>query len=360
MLRATANHIVGPSRRGGSAVQNSAAGTTSADNPRRRQLVFAGCYTEATPFLFGSAGHGILSFELTDATTGSLRPLNGGLPTPAGTNPTYLTLSADGSRLYCANESEPAEVRSFMVDHYSDDAPLVPLNTMSTGGTDAKGACWVTTDPGGTSLLAANYTSGSVACLPLEPGTGRLLPASDVQNQRTLGLPCGPNKNRQEGPHAHAAVFSPTSPTDVYVPDLGLDMILHYKYNSDHGTLSISLDTSLKADGAATGPRHFCVHPSGKYGYLINEMASMVTPLAIDPTTGGLSICGSSVSTLPHDWEAATTAMRVGSTFTERGRKISHAAHIAMHPSGRWCYGSNRTCANRALSPVLFSLALPL
>jgi 6-phosphogluconolactonase len=28
--------------------------------------------------------------------------------------------------------------------------------------------------------------------------------------------------------------------------------------------------------------------------------------------------------------------------FTERERLISHCAHVAMHPSGRWVYGSNR------------------
>lgn len=90
--------------------------------------------------------------------------------------------------------------------------------------------------------------------------------------------------------HAHALVFNPASPTDCYVPDLGLDVVHHYKYAD--GKLSLQPATSLTADGVAMGPRHMCFHPSGQFAYFNNEMAAAVTPVRVDLETGGLSIAG--------------------------------------------------------------------
>jgi 6-phosphogluconolactonase len=249
----------------------------------RRQLVFVGCYTDSTPFLFGSTGGGVLSFEL-EPSTGALTPLNGGKPTPAGTNPTYLTASADGSRLYCGNETEPSEVRSFVIDATSD-APLTPLNSQPAHGL---GACWVTLDHEGKHLLAANYTSGSCCVFPIDAQTGGLLPASDVQEQ---GGTLGPNSNRQEGPHAHCVFFSPTSATDCYVPDLGMDMVHHFKYSSADGKLALSSATSVSAAAPGVGPRHFCFHPSGKFAC---ECACSLLSRA--PCAAALCSCGCNAS----------------------------------------------------------------
>ena len=229
------------------AAQVTAGGSPATNTAKVPQLLFVGCYTDATPFLFGSPGQGILSFRIDDPETGALTPLNSGIPTPAGTNPTYITVSADGTRLYCACEGEPSEVRSFAIDA-SSDSPLTPLNTQPGHG-DA--ACWVTLDSAGKFLLAANYTSGSVVCYPID-ADGSIGAASDVQEQSTLGLSLGPNAQRQEGPHAHAIFPSPTSPTDFYVPDLGLDKVFHYQL-SDHGKLRLSMETSVGADGVGMG-----------------------------------------------------------------------------------------------------------
>ena len=45
------------------------------------------------------------------------------------------------------------------------------------------------------------------------------------------------NKERQEGPHAHAAVFSPDN-RFVMVADLGLDQLLVYSFNAAAGTFA--------------------------------------------------------------------------------------------------------------------------
>ena len=147
----------------------------------------------------------------------------------------------------------------------------------------------------------------------------------------------------------------------------------------------------MDADGVAMGPRHICMHPSGRYAYVNNEIGSAVTPIKIDAETGGMSIAGPSLSSTPDDWTAASVAAKTTCMFTDRPALISHCAprhsrtlnphtttpsphhhyhhhqsharacaatlplagadsagglaagaHIAIHPTGRWVYCSNR------------------
>src|SRR5262249_55928837 len=72
------------------------------------------------------------------------------------------------------------------------------------------------------------------------------------------------------------------------------------------------------------GPRHFMFHPSGKFGYAINEMKSTVTALAYDGSRGVFREL-QTVSTLPKDFGGDNTT-----------------AEVQVHPSGKFLYGSNR------------------
>eukprot|EP01045_Picozoa_sp_COSAG04_P028336 COSAG04_NODE_4369_length_2134_cov_4.958231_3_plen_145_part_00 len=94
-----------------------------------------------------------------------------------------------------------------------------------------------------------NYTSGSAISFPVsEAGIG---PAASFAPQEGL-KPLGPNPNRQDGGHAHCLMFSPTSPGDCYVPDLGMDAVWHYKFSAESGELTLSQETSC--DSAAPSP----------------------------------------------------------------------------------------------------------
>jgi 6-phosphogluconolactonase len=74
----------------------------------------------------------------------------------------------------------------------------------------------------------------------------------------------------------------------------------------------------------ASGPRHFAFHPSGRFAYVINEMANTVTAFAYDVDHGILSEI-QTIKTLPADFH---------------GR--SYTAEVQVHPSGKFLYGSNR------------------
>lgn len=72
------------------------------------------------------------------------------------------------------------------------------------------------------------------------------------------------------------------------------------------------------------GPRHLSFHPSGRFVYVINEIASSLSVFAYDGASGALDL-RQTISTLPE-----------GFTGT------SHTAQVVVHPSGRFVYGSNR------------------
>src|SRR5262249_28058992 len=154
----------------------------------------------------------------------------------------------------------------------------------------------------------ANYGGGSLAVLPIGPD-GQLKPATCVIKHKGSGA----DKRRQEGPHAHAIVLDPAEKFAV-AADLGLDKLMIYKYDAENGKLEPNDPPFAEVDPGA-GPRHFAFHPSARFAYTNNEMASSVTAFKYDPQRGKLDKV-QTVSTLPEDFR--------GSNST---------AEIAMHPT---------------------------
>jgi 6-phosphogluconolactonase len=76
-----------------------------------------------------------------------------------------------------------------------------------------------------------------------------------------------------------------------------------------------------KADPGA-GPRHFAFAPNGKFGYVLDEMGSTISVFSYH---NGVLHSQQTISAIPK-------------SFTE----LSEAAEIAVHPSGKFLYASNR------------------
>ncbi|MGA9686094.1 MAG: lactonase family protein, partial [Candidatus Sulfotelmatobacter sp.] len=185
---------------------------------------------------------------------------------------------------------------------------------VASGGADP---CYITVDKTGKYVLVANYTGGSIAAFPILED-GRLGEASAFIQHTGHGT----NPQRQEAAHAHSIDLSPDNRFAI-VDDLGLDETLVYKFESAKGSLTPNDPPFAKAAPGA-GPRHFAFHPNGKFGYVINEMGSTVSVFGYDATAGVLHPL-QTISTLPPEF-------------------IGHndAAEIAVHPSGRFLYASNR------------------
>lgn len=270
--------------------------------------VFIGTYT-------GGESRGIYRLEI-DAATGSV--VSGPTLAGASENPSFLALHPSGKVLYAVNEVADfhgvttGAVSAFAVDPIAGS--LAPLDQQPSEGANP---CHVTVDAAGRHILVANYTSGTVAVLPLA-ADGRIGPASSVR--RYAGS--GPNNSRQEGPHAHHVLLDATQ-RYALCADLGSDRIRVERYDGAAGIL-----VPIEPDGVAldpgSGPRHLAWHPTAPVLYAINELRSTVTAFRWD-AAGGVLTPLQTIAALPEGFTGESTA-----------------AEIAVSPDGRFVYASNR------------------
>jgi 6-phosphogluconolactonase len=201
------------------------------------------------------------------------------------------------------------------VSAFAVDPKTGGLTLLNQESSEGAGPCHVTVDKAGKHVLVANYGGGTVAVLSVGPD-GKLGPATSVQAHRGSG----PNKGRQEKPHAHGIYLSGDE-RFAFSPDLGADRVFVYRYDAAKGT--------LEPHGAAvlppgSGPRHLAFDSKETHAYVINELLSTITVMAYDAATGVLTP-GDSIRTLPPDF--------TGTSWT---------AEVAVSPDGRFVYGSNR------------------
>ncbi len=267
-------------------------------------LVYIGTYTRAQ-------SKGIYVCRLNTVT--------GALTSPAlavsTANPSFLALHPNHRFLYVVGETTGASngtVNAFLIDDKT--GTLMLLNQQTSAG---HGPCHLVVDASGRCVLVANYGSGSIASLPIHSDGTLGPPATVIQHHGSSVDP-----SRQQGPHAHGVGFDPAN-RRAFCADLGLDKLLVYNFDPATATLTPN-DPPFGVVKPGTGPRHFVFSPNGRRVYVINEMQSTITAFDYDPQLGSLSEF-QTVSSLPNNFTGTNTA-----------------AEIAIHPNGRFLYGSNR------------------
>jgi 6-phosphogluconolactonase len=272
-------------------------------------LVYFGTYT-------GGKSKGIYVSRF-DATTGKLTEPELAAETK---NPSFLALHPTGKFLYAVGEVNDAlGQRAGAVNAYALDAKtgkLALLNQQTSGGT---GPCHVAVDATGKSVLVANYGSGSIAALPIKADGSLNAATTTIQHTGS-----SVNPKRQAGPHAHFITPSPDN-RFALACDLGLDKVLVYQLDPVPAKLTTNNPPHAVVPHGA-GPRHLAFSPDGKFVYVINEMALTITTFSYDPARGAL-FEEQNVSTVPADY-----------AITDK----DSTAEIAVHPSGKFVYGSNR------------------
>ena len=289
--------------------------------PGGKYLLYIGTYTDKD-------SKGIYVYRY-DAASGELNPL--GIATLT-TNPSFLAVHPNGKFLYAVNEMQnykgaaTGAISAYSIDRHTGRLTL--LNETASRGADP---CYISFDRSGKFALVANYTGGTVAVFPLSPD-GKIGEASSVV--KDAGTP-GPNKERQDAPHAHWIEVSERN-RYAYVADLGLDRVLIYIFDAAKGELTSAgsapdakqaarnANDFFSAETAAgTGPRHVAFSRDGKFMYVLGELDSTVTVFSNDGKEKYRSI--QKISALPAGFSAP-----------------NDAAEIAMHPSGKFLYTSNR------------------
>lgn len=278
------------------------------NTPVRRAYV--GSYTKDPP----GGGHdnpvGLSVFSV-DPATGEFTLIQ---QVPSA-NPSFVALDPTQRFLYVINEiddyqgQKTGSAEAYAINPSSGTIAL--LNRQSTNGTIPG---HLAVDPTGKYLIVANYMGGNYVTMPIE-ADGRLGPVVGTFANRGGG----PNRERQEGPHPHVVVFDQAG-RFVATADLGVDKVQILRLEG--GNLLLVSEASM-TPGA--GPRHVVFHHGGRVLYVINELNATITALEYDPASGQLGRQLQTVSTEPAGYTGPQST-----------------AEIAVHPSGKFLYASNR------------------
>ncbi|NYE35362.1 6-phosphogluconolactonase (cycloisomerase 2 family) [Nocardioides cavernae] len=307
----------------GTAATASAA-VPRARHPRRDLIAYVGSRTTRQRNARGAgitvwrvpAGHGGPWELLQTVTADDNDPTT---PTPADAvpvNPSFVVLSDDQRFLYAVH-GDSTKVSAFAVDPRSGTLSL--LDTVDCGRPNP---VHLAIDPSGRWLVVAFLTApGAVLVLP------RNADGSLGAVTSTLELPGtpGPHKTQQLGPNPHHVVFDPTGRW-LAVADRGVDRVFVAALDATTGALSLN-DPGWAQVREIEGPRHIAFHPHRPHAYLVNELRSTVTTFDWNSSAGTL--------------EATQVVPSHAPTFVGDTR----GAEIAVSPSGRYVYASNRSGA---------------
>ncbi len=236
----------------------------------------------------------------------------------------YLAISHDNQYVYSVAQKKGEFTGTISSFYLLDNGQSLDLvNERDVLGA---GPCYVSIDESGRFVMVANYVEGNVTAFEL---FGEGLIGKPVANIYHMGMSI--NKERQEGPHPHMIVQQPGT-NRVFVPDLGTDKVMIYQLE-ESGNLFPGNDPYLKV-APGLGPRHVAFHPSGRFGFVLNELMSSVTSFSIDSLNGSVSEINTQ-SILPED-------------FTE----FNKSADIHITHDGKFLYASNRGHNSLALLTV--------
>jgi 6-phosphogluconolactonase len=307
---------------------------------------YIGTYTEAA---YNGRGRGIYVFSL-DRSRGTLENIH---LCAESVNPTYIAVNSPGRVLYAVNEIDDwnagnsGAVSAFKIEGERTSGEqtsglrlrncvqfLKLVNQVSSGG---KGPCHIVLDKTGTRAVVSNYTGGCIAVLPVQPDGSLREPSGIIPFTGS-----GPNRERQEAPHAHSFLFDRDGRRG-FAFDLGTDRVMAYNVsqtgNDPAGFLVPPAEPWFSARPGA-GPRHGAIHPAGKTAYFLNELDSTIDVLAYDTDRGGFTLL-QTLSTLPPDTSGANTG-----------------AAIRVRADGKYVYASNRGNDSIAIFKVESACAL--
>ncbi len=238
-----------------------------------------------------------------------------------GVTNSWLTLNGSGDRVFVASRTE-GRITTMSRDTTTGaltvmNAVPVPMEPSSGAGgappTGNPATQVVALDPSEQYLLAANYSAHYVYVYGLE-GDGAVGNLVESAN---------------DGLSSHQIVFVPGSTRgSVLVPYRGSDTIVTYRLDNTDGSLVTEYVKEVDDDDldATTGPRHLVFHPTEpERVYSLNEVSGTIDAFGYDDASGSLTL-RSSISSVPPDYTDAD----------------KFASEIAISPSGRFIFASNR------------------
>ena len=218
--------------------------------------MYVGTYTE------GGNSKGIYTYNFNQEN-GTFELLN----TATADNPSFVTLSPEGKRLYAVSGYNEGRQGVYSFDLSENKAKLsnpVFRPTASKEALPRAGAdpCYIVSD--GKYVITANYTGGDISVFSLD-AEGRL--QAEVQHIAFAG------RTPERVTHIHCIIPSPDKKY-ILATDLGNDQVYRFRYNKKARKKAEVLTAQQVAykvsDGQ--GPRHLTFSKDGRFAYLINEL----------------------------------------------------------------------------------------
>ena len=218
--------------------------------------MYVGTYTE------GGNSKGIYTYNFNQEN-GTFELLN----TAIAANPSFVTLSPEGKRLYAVSEYNDGRQGVYSFDLSENKAKLsnpVFRPTASKEALPRAGAdpCHIVSD--GNYVITANYTGGDISVFSLD-AEGRL--QAEVQHIAFAG------RTLERVAHIHCIIPTPDKKY-ILATDLGNDRVYRFRYNKkarkNTEVLTAQQVAYQVSDGQ--GPRHLTFSKDGRFAYLINEL----------------------------------------------------------------------------------------
>ena len=213
-----------------------------------------------------------------------------------------MALAPNKRFIYAQLRGQPYPVSAFSIDHANGKLTHVGTTPL------VDQMAYLNVDKSGKHLLGASYVGAKVASYPID--------ARYVVEEKATQI-------IDTQPKAHC-VFIDAANKYVYVPVLGADHIMQFKFDAATGMLTPN-DPPVVNTKAGAGPRHFTIHPNGKWGYLITETTATIGTYAIDKDRGTL------------------TEVAFVDTGDYNGKDSAFASDIHVTPDGNFIYGAVRT-----------------
>ncbi|TSJ43384.1 lactonase family protein [Mucilaginibacter corticis] len=225
-------------------------------------------------------------------------------------DPTYLCISANKGFVYAVSDQATGNGGVYAYKFDAVTGRLDSVNNQPAFG----GPLYLSVDRDQKNLFAAHYLGGNLSVYPIN-ADGSLSPASQLIHDEGSSI----NKERQEGPHVHTAMLSPDEKY-LIATDLGTDKLFIYKFDPSQKQVLTLFNTVNVTPG--NGPRHVEFSADGKYLYLLQEMAGLITAYQFN---GGKPTALQTITMLPDNFKGTI-----------------QAADIHLSPDGRFLYASNR------------------
>jgi 6-phosphogluconolactonase len=292
-------------------------------------LLLGGCASTAAPACstarlayVGTDGGQVQALRL-DACTGKLASLG---TVAQLTKPRWSIANPTLPILYVADDvaGKDGSVVAFAVNR--DNGALTRLGTTDAGGI---GTTHLWLDAPSSTLIAANFFSGSATTLPVNTDGSIGAVASTVKETGS-----GPTK-RQTKAHAHGIALDPTG-LWALVSDLGADRV--FVYGFDRATHALSPEEAAPSRAFAvapgSGPHHAAFSSDGRFVYVLDELTADVQVLRWDAHEGRLA------------------PVQLLSISSEQYKGAKSGAEIVVSRDGRFVYvedrGENTVVAYRA------------